>query len=119
MKINKIENNQNISENLSNIPTDNLYMENFIENISENNEIQNTENASESAEIQSIENILENTEIQNTENIIENNTSNCFALTIKEDYKLTSKTNRIMRSLRMSFKVFVSTLTLNIIKFFF
>lgn len=58
------------------------------------------------------------TDTTNNENIIENNTSNCLALTIKEDYKLTSKTNRIMRSLRMSFKVFVSYVTLNIIKFF-
>lgn len=79
----------------------------------------------------SIENLFQNldsiynennveSQTENNEKIIEeNNISNCLALTIKEDYKLTSKTNRILRSLRMSFKVFVSTLTLNIIKFFF
>ena len=55
----------------------------------------------------------------NNDNINENNTSNCLALTLKEDYKLTSKTNVMLKSLRMTFKVFVSYVTLNIIKLFF
>ena len=54
-----------------------------------------------------------------TTDIDENNTSNCLELTIKEDYKLTSVVNVAIRSLRMSFKVFVSYVTLNIIKLFF
>lgn len=105
-------------------------MENKVENLSENS-IQNiyeeNTNTSPTFPNTSIENNDSCKEISTTENtscntnneINENNTSNCLALTIKEDYKLTSKTNRILRSLRMSFKVFVSYVTLNIIKLFF
>lgn len=68
------------------------------------------------------QNIILDDEPQNqisSDNNLENNTSNCLALTIKKDYKLTSVTNVVIRSLRMSFKVFVSYVTLNIIKLFF
>lgn len=54
----------------------------------------------------------------NTFDSIDNNTSNCLALTIKEDYKLSLKTKKILHSLKMSFKVFISYVTLGIIKLF-
>lgn len=71
--------------------------------------------------IETIPSSVSTNELDNdsSNNINENNTSNCLALTIKKDYKLTSKTNVILRSLRMTFKVFVSYVTLNIIKLFF
>ena len=71
--------------------------------------------------IETIPSSVSTNELDNdsSNNINENNTSNCLALTIKKDYKLTSKTNVILRSLKMTFKVFVSYVTLNIIKLFF
>lgn len=51
--------------------------------------------------------------------IMEDNTTNCLALTIKDDYKITSIVNIAIKSLRMSFKVFVSCTLLGIMKLFF
>ena len=51
--------------------------------------------------------------------IIEDSTTNCLALTIKDDYKLTSIVNIALKSLRMTFKVFVSCTLLGIMKLFF
>ena len=50
---------------------------------------------------------------------IENpNTTNCLALTIQEDHKLVAFKNVFLRSIRMSWKVVVSTITLALIKLF-
>lgn len=46
------------------------------------------------------------------------NTTNCLALTIQEDHKLTAIKNVFFRSIRMSWKVVVSTITLALIKLF-
>ena len=46
------------------------------------------------------------------------NTTNCLALTIQEDHKLTAIKNVFFRSIRMSWKVAVSTITLALIKLF-
>lgn len=88
-----------------------------MENEQELNNIENT-----NIELQTTinESIPEEPSVENsTSHQEENNTSNCLALTIKKDYKLTSVVNVAIRSLRMSFKVFVSYVTLNIIKLFF
>ena len=46
------------------------------------------------------------------------NTTNCLALTIQEDHKLVALKNVFLRSIRMSWKVVVSTITLALLKLF-
>ena len=46
------------------------------------------------------------------------NTTNCLALTIQEDHKLIAVKNVLLRSIRMSWKVVVSAITLALIKLF-
>lgn len=46
------------------------------------------------------------------------NTTNCLALTIQEDHKLVLLKNVFLRSIRMSWKVVVSTITLALFKLF-
>ena len=46
------------------------------------------------------------------------NTTNCLALTIQEDHKLVAVKNVFIRSIRMSWKVVVSAITLAIIRLF-
>ena len=46
------------------------------------------------------------------------NTTNCLALTIQEEHKLVAVKNVFIRSIRMSWKVIVSAVTLAIIKLF-
>ena len=46
------------------------------------------------------------------------NTTNCLALTIQEDHKLVALKNVFLRSIRMSWKVVVSAVTLALIKLF-
>ena len=46
------------------------------------------------------------------------NTTNCLALTIQEDHKLVAFKNVCLRSIRMSWKVVVSAITLALIKLF-
>ena len=45
------------------------------------------------------------------------NTTNCLALTIQEDHKLVAVKNVFLRTIRMSWKVIVTTVTLTILKF--
>ena len=46
------------------------------------------------------------------------NTTNCLALTIQEDHKLVAFKNVFLRSIRMSWKVVVSAITLALLKLF-
>lgn len=46
------------------------------------------------------------------------NTTNCLALTIQENHKLIAIKNVFLRSIRMSWKVVVSAVTLALIKLF-
>ena len=46
------------------------------------------------------------------------NTTNCLALTIQEDHKIVAFKNVLSRSIRMSWKVVVSAITLALIKLF-
>lgn len=47
------------------------------------------------------------------------NTTNCLALTIKKEHKLLAVKNVFVHSLKVTWKVIVSAVTLNILKFFF
>lgn len=46
------------------------------------------------------------------------NTTNCLALTIQKDHKLVAVKNVVIKSIRITWKVIVSTITLGIIKLF-
>ena len=97
---NQFNSNNNTTSNISNITSNHIdYLSDELEivpsNCNSNTHIHNN-----------TQNLIDKNDSSSTIN--ENNTSNCLALTIKEDYKLTSKTNVFLRSLRMSFKVFVS-----------
>ncbi len=46
------------------------------------------------------------------------NTTNCLALTIQKDHKIVAVKNVFLRSVRMSWKVVVSAITLALIKLF-
>lgn len=100
---------------------ENIDDEKLIEEISNLDDWQNNDIEENLEEIPNEEPVEETNETPSTplEDVSENNTSNCLALTIKEDYKLTTKINKILKPIRMSFKVFVSYVTLNIIKLFF
>ena len=51
-----------------------------------------------------------------TEN--EDNHSNCLALTVRKDYNLSIVKNSIFTTLRVSWKIAISTFILNILKLF-
>lgn len=72
------------------------------------------ENQKENSPEASIETPSESVEIK-TEDA---NTTNCLALTIQEDHKLVAFKNVFLRSIRMSWKVVVSTITLALLKLF-
>lgn len=80
------------------------------ENTSENVENNITENSPEVSE----DTPSESVDIKNEDA----NTTNCLALTIQKDHKLTAIKNVFFRSIRMSWKVAVSTITLALIKLF-
>ena len=52
-------------------------------------------------------------------NLEDSNTTNCLALTIKEEHKLVAVKNVVIHSLKVTWKVIVSTIALNILKIFF
>ena len=72
------------------------------------------ENKKEDSQEVSIETPSESIEIK-TEDA---NTTNCLALTIQEDHKLVAFKNVFLRSIRMSWKVVVSAITLALLKLF-
>lgn len=47
------------------------------------------------------------------------NTTNCLALTIKEEHKLVAVKNVFIHSLKVTWKVIVSTIALHLLKIFF
>ena len=52
-------------------------------------------------------------------NFEDSNTTNCLALTIKEEHKLVAVKNVFIHSLKVTWKVIVSTVALHILKIFF
>lgn len=73
-----------------------------------------TEQIKNSPEATEVETPSESVDI----NLEDANTTNCLALTIQQDHKLTAVKNVFLRSIRMSWKVVVSTITLALIKLF-
>lgn len=57
-------------------------------------------------------------EIEKNE-IQEASTTNCLALTIKEEHKLVAVKNVFLHSLKVTWKVMISTIALHILKIFF
>lgn len=120
-----IENNTNtekvehtIEPNVENIDiTTNNTAENI--DITTDNTAENTETTESLEKEQNSPKILENTSSEpiNIE-IEEANTTNCLALTIQKDHKIVAVKNVVLKSLRMSWKVIISTITLGIIKLF-
>ena len=85
----------------------------IVENENKEQEIESIETEKNSPEASS-ETPSESVEIKNEDA----NTTNCLALTIQEDHKLVAFKNVFLRSIRMSWKVVVSTITLALIKLF-
>lgn len=90
---------------------DELNTTNSIVKDESNDSIINNEN---SPEVAQMETPSESVDIK-TEDA---NTTNCLALTIQENHKLIAIKNVFLRSIRMSWKVVVSAVTLALIKLF-
>lgn len=100
-----IEYNQKLDECLKNV-----VISNNTENITniEPNSITSQNNTS-------ISNLSSN-EDENKEKTVE---TNCLALTVRKDYNFSIAKNTVFKTIRMSIKVAISTLVLNLIKIFF
>lgn len=102
---NKLNKNLNMNFNLDKL---NIESENNLE--TENTDSLEKENSPE----ESIKSSSESVDIE----VKDANTTNCLALTIQEEHKLVAVKNVFIRSIRMSWKVIVSAVTLAIIKLF-
>ena len=102
---NSIEYNQKLDECLKNV-----VISNNTENITniEPNSITSQNNTS-------ISNLSSN-EDENKEKTVE---TNCLALTVRKDYNFAIARNTVFKTIRMSIKVAISTIVLNLIKLFF
>ena len=85
----------------------------ILEDANKEQEIKSNETEKNSPEASS-ETPSESVQIKNEDA----NTTNCLALTIQEDHKLVALKNVFLRSIRMSWKVVVSAVTLALIKLF-
>ena len=81
-----------------------------IDNIEEKETIEKTKNSPEALKSAPSESV--NLNLENS------NTTNCLALTIQKDHKLVAIKNVFLRTIRMSWKVIVTTITLTLIKLF-
>ena len=102
-----------IMQNDDNMNTTVLHIPQNDDNINSDMSLSNDETQKDSQEVQNIT-PSESIDIK-TEDA---NTTNCLALTIQEDHKLVAIKNVFFRSIRMSWKVVVSTITLALIKLF-
>ena len=121
---------ENLKESLETVPEEKqkeqILEEKTVENVTENKTENIPENVAENVAENETETIIENSpevsEDTTSESVnIKNedaNTTNCLALTIQEDHKLTAIKNVFFRTIRMSWKVAVSTITLALIKLF-
>ena len=87
--------------------------------------LNNNQNNIEMPEVDDIVQIVQedienrNDSVSDTINLKDANTSNCLALTIKKEYKLVAIKNVFIHSLKVTWKVIVSTVTLHFLKIFF
>ena len=117
---------ENLKESLETVPEEKqkeqILEEKTVENVTENKTENIPENVAENETETIIENSPEVSEDTPSESVnIKNedaNTTNCLALTIQEDHKLVAFKNVFLRSIRMSWKVVVSAITLALIKMF-
>ena len=108
-----------------NIQNDSFETLNNLENSQKSEAIETSDSEKNNAvlvENQENENSPENSENSSSEphtiEIEDANTTNCLALTIQNDHKLVAIKNVFFRSIRMTWKVIVSTITLSILKLF-
>lgn len=108
-----------------NIENNHFYTLNNFENSQKYEEIETSDfeqNSNILVENQENENPLENLENSSSEphtiEIEDANTTNCLALTIQKDHKLVAIKNVFFKSIRMTWKIIVSTITLSILKLF-
>lgn len=108
-----------------NIQNDSFEALNNLENSQKSEAIETSDSEKNNAvlvENQENENSPENSENSSSEphtiEIEDANTTNCLALTIQNDHKLVAIKNVFFRSIRMTWKVIVSTITLSILKLF-
>lgn len=87
-----------------------------IENISQDIDLTNNETNIDDSSKNTILNNDSETETITTENA---STTNCLALTIKEEHKLVAVKNVCLHSLKVTWKVVASTIALHILKIFF
>ena len=76
----------------------------------------------ETSEIEENFDLDSNSDISSDDNMDtenEDNHSNCLALTVRKDYNLSIVKNSIFTTLRVSWKIAISTFILNILKLFF
>lgn len=87
--------------------------------------LNNNQNNIEMPEVDDIVQIVQedienrNDSVSDTINLKDANTSNCLALTIKKEYKLVAIKNVFIHSLKVTWKVIVSAVTLHFLKIFF
>ena len=123
--------NSNDSNNLDHanvLTTDNLNIE---ESLLEATNLDQTETKSEiipekekriEETIEEIDNVEKTVSIKtetNEKNISDFPTTNCLALTIREEHKLVAVKNVFLHSLKVTWKVIVSTIALHILNLFF
>lgn len=102
-------------ENIEIDDLNNIY-NNFSEDINSDTSLQNTTETDMDTDIDN--NIINNAAPEKI-NFEDSNTTNCLALTIKEEHKLVAVKNVFIHSLKVTWKVIVSTIALHILKIFF
>lgn len=102
-------------ENIEIDDLNNIY-NNFSEDINSGTSLQNTTETDMDTDIDN--NIINNAAPEKI-NFEDSNTTNCLALTIKEEHKLVAVKNVFIHSLKVTWKVIVSTIALHILKIFF
>ena len=108
LKTEELEQLTKATQNTDNIKTDAELIDNEMQ---KNSQEVPSETPNESFEFQASNEMVD---IKNEDA----NTTNCLALTIQEDHKLVAFKNVFLRSIRMSWKVVVSAITLALIKLF-
>ncbi len=87
------------------------------QNISVNKEKQSVEETNTDS-ISSVEN-PQNSQSAEPIDIDSSNTSNCLALTIRKEHKLVAVKNVFLHTIKVTWKVVVSTITLHVLNLFF
>ena len=106
-------NNLNNMNDLNNFSTEAI----STSDLSVSNELLSSTEVSVNTEIENSNELEGNTKIEKDEK--ETVETNCLALTVRKDYNFAIAKNTVFKTIRMSIKVAISTLVLNVIKLFF